>query len=168
MWDTPSFVIGLMIGLILMLIIVWALYAGRTFVFSICPKGRNFCNNRDYFDNPANALADGAKLDDILFINDQDQMYYKRVVKNRGCIPIGSRQTVKINHPQYCNFKGRDSQNYEGVNTEFGSRLYHMKTDNGTTYSVLTRDNCEVESSENNFVVSGRPMLKWRPSHLVN
>lgn len=164
MWDSASFVVGIMIGLIIMLVVVWSLYTSRTFIFNICPKSSRICRLTDYINLPGIALADGAEIQDILFLR-EDGLYYKRVPRVPGCIPLPATQTVKVRYPQYCNFTLSDGGQVEGRQTQPGSPVYAAQLD-GQPLTVMSNGNCGVERATPDVVVSGKPLLRWDPASL--
>lgn len=163
MWDLPSFTIGLIAGFIIIIIITWILVYSRSFMFSVMPRRnrRNICSKRDYYADPGDAIADGSQVEDILFLNQDDKLLYKRVPRSTICTPLSATQTVTINHPQFCYFRGEDGNDYEGKNAEFDSPLYTYTGADGKEASVITSGNCTVISSDYDFVTGGLPLLKW-------
>lgn len=164
MWDSASFVVGIMIGLIIMLVVVWSLYTSRTFIFNVCPKSSRICRLTDYINLPGIALADGAELEDILFLR-EDGLYYKRVPRVSGCVPLPSTQTVKVRYPQYCNFTLSDTRQVEGRQTQPGSPVYSAQVD-GQRIDIMSSGNCAVERATPDVVTGGTPLLKWDASSL--
>lgn len=167
MWDLSSFVVGLMVGLILMILIVWALYSSRTFVFTVCPRQRNVCTFADYINSPGVALAGGYQVDDILFLDANRQLWYKRVPRNSGCTPISYNQNVRVLHPQYCLFTTADgSTNYEARNTREASPVYTFTDSDGQEVTVMTSKNCQVVATNppDYLQEEGIPLVKWDAS----
>jgi len=154
------FFIGFIFGLIIMIIIVWILYATRTFIFSNCPVGQRTCSSADYYNDPGDALAHGSSLNDILFIND-NVMYYKRVPKISTCTP-GSNQTVVITNPQFCFFtESSEGIGATGRNYVFNNPNYDVTFGNTATV-VTTIGNC----IPGNTAISGSILLEWDPNPL--
>lgn len=153
MFDGTSLVLGILIGILILLIIVYICYLTNVWLFTYCANTQNNqCVNSDYYNNPSEAIAAGANINDILFIKD-DIMYYKRVPKNPNCFP-GSDQTVEITNPQYCDFKYQDDSVVEMRNTFFESYDYFHDNQN-----VETVGNCVPNA--NSLAKSGTPVLKW-------
>lgn len=161
MWDAPTFFIGLMAGMIIMLCFVWLLYGTRTFVFSVCPRRRPVCSRADYYTDPGDAIAEGSKVEDILFLNNNNELLYKRVPRTSGCIPLSGKQAVTIKYPQHCMFTDRNGISYDATNNRFGSKLYTVNTSTGVSYSVLSSGNCQVERSDDDFIIAGKTLIEW-------
>ena len=142
--ELVTLIVGILIGMIIMLLIVWLVYATRSFVFVSCPSGVPPCTAADYYNNPGNALANGAKVDDILFINSDNEMFYKRVPKNNNCAPL-SNATVHVRYPQYCSFNG-----VVGKALSYNSPDYQV---GGNT--VRTTGDCHISGGH------GVPILRW-------
>jgi hypothetical protein len=130
---------------------VWAAYNNRVFLFTYCPTTVPDCLGPDYFNDPGDALAQGANLDKILFLNDKNQMFYERVPRTTSCIPDGD-QTIRILYPQYCSFV-IDHKTVTGKALEFDSPSY-LTTNNVV---VLTDGDCQPLS----IATSGIPQLRW-------
>jgi hypothetical protein len=143
-----SFVIGLILGMIIMLLIFWIAYSCRASVFSYCPHNIPKCTGADYYNDPGDALAHFPTLqaNQILFLKDE-KLYYTRVQKNSKCSPE-SNQTVVIKYPEYCSF---DGVQYE--QTFFNSNVYK----NGGT--ITTQGNCIPNSGQG--ITNGVPLVKW-------
>jgi hypothetical protein len=156
-FDFTSFVIGLLIGMIVMLLLVWIAYYTRSFLFTNCPTTTPACAGADYYNNPGDAIANGAEVDDILFIN-QDQLFYKRVPRVSGCVPE-SNQVVYIQYPQYCSFTTEQGTTETGKALQFNSPLYQVS---GVANTVLTTGDCDPAPGTG--VVSGVPLLEWDPN----
>lgn len=161
-FDFISFIIGLLLGAIIMLVLVWIAYYTRTFLFTYCPTQARACNGPDYYNNPGEALANGANIDDILFLNDQDEMFYKRVPKTTNCVPE-SNQTVHILYPQYCQFSDNSGLSGTYRSYSFGSNIY--KPANGLPGpTITTSGNCDPTPG---IYIEGIPLLKWDPSPIL-
>jgi hypothetical protein len=158
MWDGFSFLIGLFIGIILILILILILYSTRLFIFKFTPTNYPPCRGGDYYNDPADAIANGYKVEDILSIKD-GEMYYKRVQKISNCTPE-ENQIVKIRHPEYCIFNV-DGALIQGQNGYFGSNVYSLKT--GVSGAVVeTLVNCIPKDDQ--IASSGKPQLLWDPA----
>lgn len=168
MWDIASAIVGVIIGMILTLVIIWILFITRSFIFSICSSGQNTCTANDYFVDPGEALLNGAKLEDILFLQN-GQLMYKRVPRRQDCIPSSDTQIVPITYPQFCEFSLTNGDKTVGQNSFFGSPSY-----SSANVEVMTSANCvPVRSNaiqslqQNNLVVSGVPLVKWNTAGLT-
>lgn len=151
-----SIIIGVFLGMLLMLLLVWIAYATRTVLFTYCPVETNACTGSDYFNDPGNAIAAGANPDYILFLNDQNQLYYQRVIMpNVNCVPFGD-QTIHVVYPQYCSFTTNTGETLTGKNTGFASPVYIVPT---LTFPVVTDGDCDP--IPNPQVVSGIPLIRW-------
>lgn len=152
-WSWIPFVVGLMIGMIVILIIIWALYVSRVFMFTYCPKSYPNCAGGDYFNNPSDALDNGSNIDDILFIR-EGKLFYKRQPRTSQCVPE-INQVKHIKNPQYCLFTTNDGQVFQGRSESLNSSLYNL----GNGMSVITQGDCHPVTPQN--FVSGIPQLKW-------
>jgi len=156
MWDWISFLIGVIIGIIVIVILVWIAYQTRILIFSNCPTETRQCVSSDYFNDPGDALANGANLNEILFIVDNEMMY-RRFKKVGTCVP-GSDQVVVITNPQYCLFT-IDSEQVEGKSISFNNFNYTIPS--GTTSEIITTSGDCVPT---NIATSGTIELKWDPN----
>lgn len=152
--------VGVIIGAIIMVLIGWILYATRSFAYSHCPVSTPVCKADDYYNDPGDALAHGANINNILFLNDISQMLYKRVVRNNNCVP-GSDQIIKIQYPQYCAFNGTAGK-LEGKQISPGSSSYNILTHG----QVDTIGSC-VPSIQTPVIHDGIPELKWDPNAIA-
>lgn len=152
MWDLVSFIVGLIIGLIIMVIIAWALYSTRR------DRIQRLCRFNDYHNNPNDAINSGHSINGILFINEKNQMVYKRPTATSDCIPVGNSQVITIDHPQWCLFTDSSGHQYHGKNDNIRSPFYKVP---GTDIIVQTGKHCSVKRSDCAKIVSGRPLLKW-------
>jgi hypothetical protein len=156
------FFIGVLVGLIIAFILVTILYSTRTFVFSGCTTSNRTCRASDYYNIPGRALAEGASIGDILFINPEGQLIYRRVPKN-VCRP-GENQDIVIPHPQYCTFTFENGLSLEARNAGLGSNVYTLV--NGLNIDITIARNCTPVSSSLGTVVSGTPILRWDPANI--
>lgn len=162
-FNFPSFIIGLLLGMILLLLLVWISYFTRTGAFINCPAQARACAGEDYYNDPGEAMAKtGMTAGQILFVAD-GRMYYKRVPKTGGCIPEGN-QTVRIAYPQYCQFSGPGIAGVTGVDRYFNANLYDTIPFIGLTGPVTTDQNCDPKSGQ--VVTQGTPILYWTPTNV--
>jgi len=170
-FEFVSLLIGLLLGMITMLLLVWLAYFSRAFVFSFCPTTSRPCAGADYYNDPGNALAHNPQLTpaDILFLNNNNEMFYKRVPRVGNCTPEAN-QTVQIVFPQYCSFTGTGGvagatagSVHTWRETAFGSNIY--KPDGFTGNTLSTLGNCDpvLRSS----VSSGIPLIEWDSNPIV-
>lgn len=149
-WNILGFIIlGFIIGCILMLLVVLAMYWSNSGPFSYCSSGPMECRSLQYFNNPTDALRNGAQLNEILTLSGNN-MTYKRVPKD-VCSP-GSNQVVAIKYPQYCNFTDSSGNTVEYRDSFFEANLYV----NGTT-RIETSGSCQPTTSG----YTGSTVLKW-------
>jgi hypothetical protein len=161
-FNFPSFIIGLILGMIVMLTLIWIAYFTRTGAFINCPGQARVCTGEDYYNDPGEAIAKtGVTAGQILFI-DNGRMYYKRVPKNGTCIPEGN-QTVRIAYPQYCKFSGSGISGVTGRDLYFNANLYRLQH-GGLTQPIITDENCDPRSGQT--VTEGEPILYWTPTHV--
>jgi hypothetical protein len=161
LWSWPIGLIGLILGMLIVILFVWIFYVTRTFIFSYCAGTQPPCFAEDYYANPGEAIANGAKLEDILFIKD-DQLLYKRVPK-RACVP-GDNQTVVIENPEYCIFHGADNIDYTVKSQALNASDYMFRNMSGVDISVNTSGDCIPRTSTNSFVTRGTVSTRWDPS----
>jgi hypothetical protein len=162
MWDWIAFVVGFLIGLVFMILLTWILYVTRSYIYSNCPDTQRTCRGDDYYADPGVALSNGAVLDEILMINDQEKMYYKRYPRTGTCTP-GNNQVVQIQQPEFCTFTLTSGQELVGENQFFGSNIYTVF--NGTeVITVKTTNSCRPDSSiPPDLINRGVPLLAWNP-----
>jgi hypothetical protein len=157
-FDFISFAIGLLLGMIIMLLLVWIAYYTRSFIFSYCPTQARPCGGADYYNDPGDALANNPQITvaDILFLNDENIMYYNRVPKNTDCTPE-SNQIVQMIYPQYCSFATSAGKTGTWRETVFNSNIY--KPDGFTGPTIVTDGNCTP--APGSPVATGVPLLQW-------
>lgn len=162
-WDNGSFWIGVVIGMIIFLIIVWICYNTRTFLFTFCARNTPGCVNTDYYNDPGEALGHDPRLtaSDILYLNNEEEMMYVRVPKVNTCIPEAN-QTIQIIYPEYCNFINEDYPNgLEYRQTHYGSNIYQPTGGSGPA-NIMTDKNCDPKADSG--FTSGIPLIKWDPT----
>jgi hypothetical protein len=167
-WDFPSAIVGIIVGAVIVLFIMWILYITRTFIFSTIPSQQPVCRLQDYIENPGVAIANGSTLSDILFVAPADlpgtsTMLYKRVPSVNTCTPSSLNQTVIVPYPEFCEFTTADSHTYVGRNLSFGSPSYTFLNNAQQEVSVLVNGNgrCTPISSMGDTVTTGLPTLIW-------
>ncbi len=158
-FNTPSFVIGLLLGLLIMLIIVWILYISRVFMFAYCPVQARACGSADYYNDPGEALNEdpNADISQMLFLNDDKQMFYKRVPRTTDCV-TESNQIVHIQYPQYCEFSNGKGSSSTWKETAYNSNIYRQ-TSNPNGQSITTNGDC-IPTNGSPYR-TGTPLLKW-------
>lgn len=168
-WDFPSFIVGLIIGAVIILFIIWILYISRAFVFSNCNIQYPICTENDYYEDPSGAILNGYNADDILFIAPDSSgiptMTYERVPRVNTCTPSSVNQIVTVQYPQWCMFTDTANQTYQSENIAFDSPVYSYKDSMNNTITVTTYNGgqCKPKTSTGSVVVSGTPVLKWLP-----
>lgn len=160
MWDSMSFLIGLFLGLLLMMIICWSTYATRTFIFTNCLNGELQCLAKNYYNDPGLAIQqEGAKPENILNVIG-GKLYYRRVKKD-NCRP-GDNQDVYIQNPQFCEFKNTDGTTFKAMNSYLDSP-YYSATVAGEVIDVTSQGDCNPLSSTSGAVISGKVLPIWVP-----
>lgn len=156
--DFVSFIIGMLVGMIIMLLLIWAAYAARIFLFTYCAKSAPFCGGADYYNDPGDGLAHNPQITvgEVLFLNDNDEMFYRRIPRSTNCIPEGN-QIVYMKYPQYCSFSGTGITG-TWKESAFNSNIYKAVGLVGSPV-VTTTGNCDPEDGQ--YVTSGVPLLKW-------
>jgi hypothetical protein len=161
MWDSVSALIGVFIGIIIAIIFGWVSYNNRFLVFTGCPRNIARCHREQYYEDPGDALADGANIDRLLFLNDKSQLYQHRRPKVI-CRP-GSNQDKHIKRPQYCLFESSQGILIEAKNTEFNSSNYiSVNTIDDNYIDIISPIDCKPQSNTGEMIVSnGVPLIKW-------
>ncbi len=151
-----SFILGFLLGMIIFLLFIWISYYTRTFLFTYCPTQSRPCGGADFYSDPGDALINNPQMgaDDILFLNDSNEMFYKRVPKNTDCVPEHN-QIVYIKYPQYCNFVVENGAAGIWKETAFNSNIY--RSENPMDTDIVTEGNCIPISNG----MSGNPVIKW-------
>lgn len=160
-FDFVSFSIGVLLGLIIMLLLVWIAYFTRSFIFTYCPTQARPCGGADYYNDPGDALAHNPLItpSDILFLNQTNDMFYTRVNRRTDCVPE-SNQVIYMKYPQYCSFSSTGGVSGTWKETAFNSNIYNPDGFVGPT--VTTDGNC-IPVPES-LVSSGIPLIKWDPN----
>ena len=160
-FDFVSFIIGLLLGAIITLLLVWIAYFTRSFIFTYCPSQARPCGGADYYSNPGDALAHNPQIkqSDILFLNRDNEMFYTRMTKNTDCVPE-SNQVVYIKYPQYCSFSSTGGASGIWKETAFNSNIYNPDGFPGPT--IITDGNCDPISGSS--VTSGIGLIRWDPN----
>lgn len=156
-FDFIAFILGFLLGAIVLLIIIWAAYYTRSFLFTYCPTQTRACGAADFFSDPGNALANDINLTpaDILFLNN-NEMFYKRVPRVTNCVPE-SNQTIYIKFPQYCSFSSATGSTGTWRETASNSNIYNPDGFVGPT--ITTDGNCTPVTGSP--VTSGIPLIRW-------
>ncbi len=148
--------------MIIMLLIVWICYLSRSFLFSYCADNPPYCAGSDYYNDPGDALANDPNINvsDILYLNDENQMFYRRVPNTTDCV-VENNQIVYIQYPQYCSFNNIGGEALTYKETAFNSNIY--LTANGTQ-GITTSGDCNPEPGQS--MTNGVPLLQWSPNPL--
>jgi hypothetical protein len=167
-WDIRSGVIGMFLGVMFTILITAILFWTRSLVFSVCPNQQPVCRSQNYLADPAQALANGSKVEDILFL-ESGNLLYKRVPNTNTCTPSPSNQAVIIPYPQWCEFGVSGGNKYEARNLRFGSPTYTYKDGDGNDVHVLVEgdSHCTPIRSTGSVVIDGAPLLKWDQSSSI-
>lgn len=162
-FDFTSFILGLLVGALLMLIIIWIFYFTRTFLFTYCPTQARPCGGADYYNDPGDALANNPQLtpSDILFITSNNEMFYTRVPRNTDCVPE-SNQIVYMQYPQYCSFSTTGGVSGTWIESAFNSNIYNPSGFVGP--KVTTSGNCIPNPGYP--VTTGIPIVNWNANPL--
>lgn len=158
MFDWGSFGIGTLVGAIAMLFAIWVAYVSRSFMFTYCARQPRMCSGGDYYTNPGDALANNPQLSvsDILFVNDDNELYYKRVPEVGTCNPQGN-QLVYIRNPEYCAFSGGGvTGTWKQI--QFGSRVY-VSTADPTDAPIYSDADCQPNAGQ--AATSGTTLVRW-------
>lgn len=147
----------------MMLLLVWIAYFTRSFAFTYCPTQARACGAADYFNDPGDALAHNPQITvaDLLFVNDQNQLFYKRVPESTDCV-VESNQIVYMKFPQYCSFSTTGGTAGVWKETAFNSNIY--RADGFAGPDITTDGDCRP--APGSPVTSGVPLLRWDPNPL--
>lgn len=144
------FIVGLLSGMIIMFVILYACFYGRVFIYEYCATTQPLCYTDDYINNPSDAIQDGFNVNSILFL-ENNNLYYRRPQKTQ-CTPIQS--TIQIQNPQYCEFyQSTGSEGIIGKALQFNSTSYELS--NGDILKNVS--NCKPSETYDN----GVPLLMW-------
>ncbi len=160
-WDFASFIIGGLTFTILLIVILWILYSTHTFIFAYCATEPPVCGSSDFISNPGDAIANGYHTDDLLAVNSDGELIYRRPVKTSGCTPMGA-QDIQVYYPQYCSFERSNGSHVEGrliPNTTKYSVI-------GQLDNILAQRNC-IPIPQAGYI-NGRPIAKWDPANITN
>ncbi len=138
--------IGLVIGVVITVIIVWAAYATRSSIFFYCPRRINGCLANDYISDVDEALSLGYKIDDILFIED-GKLYFRRPLRSSLCIP--QNPNIVIEYPKYC-----------VVESGCGDTVY-TNNGEGEEYHNSSGDKVILGANCSSTRYSSYPLVKW-------
>lgn len=160
-FDFVSMVIGLLLGAIITLLLIWVAYYTRTFLFTYCATQSRPCGGGDYYNDPGDGLANNPNVSvpEILFINENDQMFYKRIRKNTDCV-AESNQTVYMKYPQYCEFSTTAGATGVWKETAFGSNMYSPEGEDTPDAPTVSTDG-DCQPSPGTVVTTGKPLLRW-------
>lgn len=160
-FDFTSFFIGVLLGAIITLLFIWIGYFTRSFIFTYCPSSARACSGADYYNDPGDALSNNPQVTvaDILFLNDVNEMFYKRVPRTTDCV-VESNQLVYMKFPQYCSFSGTGGTTGTWKETAFNSNTYRPVDFAGPT--VTTDGNCTP--APGSAVSGGVPLIRWDPN----
>ena len=161
MWNWATFLTGLFLGMLAMLIIGWVAFQTRTFVFAYCPAQLPTCGLRDFFNDPGQYLASGGSLRDLLFL-ENGTLRFRRPTTNSQCVPENT--TVTIDNPQFCNFFRPDGTSVEAKSVAFNAPDYIYTLDGANLLHAETLKDC-VPAPGTPFI-SGNPLLKWERGRL--
>ena len=156
MFDWLAWLIGFLVGIFIIVIIFFIAFWTRSFLFTFCPTNPGTCVGADYFNDPGDALANGAKINDILFLDSLGHMIYKRVPRVSTCTP-GADQVVPILFPQFCSFDGIDAKALQ-----LNSSMYKLPSG----LVVDTEGNCVPTPGQP--VVTGNVVIRWDPNPIAD
>jgi hypothetical protein len=151
-----DFFIGFLVGLLITVFLVWITYANRWFIFDNCSRASQTCTTNDYYNQPCEALSNSnLTASEILFVNSNGKLEYKRVPKNRNCTP-GPDQSTSISVPEYCLFT-ENGQSYVAKTSQTNTNNNVYTTSNGLSFNASV--NCKALDSG----VVGEPLEMWDP-----
>lgn len=160
--DCLILLIGVLLGIVIAIVFCAILYQQRWAAFAHCPVETRICRSSDYYNDPADALAHGAVLSEILHREESGALLYRRYQRNAHCVP-GPDAVVTIAHPQYCTFTkpaeevtGVTGNEVTGRAQSRGIPLYRVP---GQQALVRTGDHC-VPLPGGTYT-QGRPQIRW-------
>lgn len=183
--------VGLLIGFGIALLISWAMVNNNYWLWANCYVETRNCGPQDYYENPGNAIMNGATASEILRVvpSPDGFLLYNRYQKNSLCVS-GPNQTVPIPYPQFCELTNDQgytakvnnggtlfSRSYDlvGVNAVDGSPI---TVEDGQTYPnfginctlptggvLVQTDNGDILFDNSN--TSTRPLADWTPGTLT-
>ena len=157
-FDWISFIIGVLVGMIIILVIVWLIYYSRWFMFSYCPTTLATCLKDDYL-TIEEALAEGHSLQALLkYDPTNNTLLHVRQPRISTC-SIGSNQVEKVDLPQYCifNINGKDQIHKYVYSSDNLIRYQNIETDE----IIFANNHCDGSNAYNKMAVAGKPMIKW-------
>lgn len=142
-FDPVNLVIGILIGLIIAVIVVWITYETRTFAFTHCPRSTRHCGTDDYYQTSKEALDAHPELTaDDLFDYRNGGMFYKRIRKNTSCVPQGI-QLKRIEYPPICKFTSTNGGGpIIAPDSSFGANSYYI----GNGEYISTTGDCNPKN----------------------
>lgn len=160
-FDVSSFIVGILLGMIILAVIVWLVFAFRGSVFQNCPHHTRECLTADYYNDPGNALINNPHLksSDILFLDSNNHLFYDRTQKNIECNANTSNKVAYIRYPQYCSFANSEGVNGVWKQTAYNSNIYVPQGFDGPT--ITTDGNCKINNDVESAITSGIPLLRW-------
>lgn len=148
-WNWISFILGILIGAVIIILLAWLAYSQRWAWYCNCRMGDQICLKDDYH-TLSEAFQNGFTPQDILEVDSNGILRYKRVPKNPECIP-GSNQSIPVIYPQFCLATINDSQRIFTLDSVDGNVATYR---NGNTTFEANR-HCDPISD---FVDSARPI----------
>lgn len=153
-WSWPSFAIGLVVGILIVVLLLWLAFLTRVFVFRYTPRSFPTCGATDYFNDPKDATELGGREEDMLFVS-EGILLYRRKQANTRCVP-GADQVVSIPQPPVCSFLDGEGQEFIGY-LEDGR--YKVPTGDGVL-SIKSSRHCRPDRDENSPFSTGTPLPK--------
>jgi len=163
-----NFIIGFLVGMIMMLIIIWISYYTRTFLFTYCATQAPACGFNDYFIDPGNALAyaeltgltntiNPSTILEIRTNGDDEKMYYDVVSKDHSNC-VANQYERYIPYPQYCEFFNSDGS--LGSYKRSLLNVYKSTILGSPNPNIAALANCEPTNS----LYTGKILQKWDPT----
>jgi hypothetical protein len=139
----PNAIVFLIVGVVLTLLLVMALFVSRSSFFARCAT-TNICREADYM------TAEQARGDpENYWIAEGGRLMVRRPTQQPNCFP-NADQSVSVPYPQFCKFIGTD-----------GQAAYYKQQAGGITQYVSTTNQSALVLGEDCFshqVGRGQPM----------
>lgn len=151
-----SIVIGILIGMFIVFVLLLIAYSQRLWLFTYCANSNiGGCTGINYINDPADAIAVGNNPANILFVDPNNQLLYKRPLQEgTECVPYPD-QTIVINYPQVCNFT-INNVSQQGLNVGNQTPVYTVV---GQPSPITTIGSCVPASGS--IATAGVPVAMW-------
>lgn len=154
-WSWPAFAIGLVVGILLVILLLWLAFITRTLVFRFTPQAFPTCGATDYLNDPQEAVRLGGLEEDHLFVS-EGILLYRRKQANTRCVP-GADQVISIPQPPICSFTDGENQDFTGHLIANTDGQYRVPTGAGDM-TIKAKRHCRPQATDSSPFVTGRPL----------